>query len=165
MSEQKFPEQIALEKQLPGSVFDWHSQHGDRTLIVDGSKNFEIIKFLKDQQGYNFLVDLTAVDYLPRKPRFEIVYHLMNFETKARLRIKIQSNEDKPEIASVTPLWPIANWLEREVFDMMGVIFKGHPNLTRILMYEGFEGHPLRKDYPLRHRQPRLGMKNPSDNS
>jgi NADH-quinone oxidoreductase subunit C len=156
MSEPKFPEHIALEKKLPGCVFDWHAQHGDRTLIVDGSRNLEIIRFLKEEQGFNFLVDLTAVDYLPRKPRFEIVYHLMNFETKARLRIKVQSSDDPPELASVTPLWPIANWLEREVYDMFGVRFKDHPDLRRILMYEGFEGHPLRKDYPLRHRQPRI---------
>ena len=160
MSEQKFPEHVALEKKLPACVFDWHAQHGDRTLIVDGARSFEIIKFLKEEQGYNFLVDLTAVDYLPRNPRFEIVYHLMNYETKARLRVKVQSNDLEPELQSVTPLWPIANWLEREVFDMMGVRFKGHPDLRRILLYEGFEGHPLRKDYPLRYRQPRIVPKN-----
>lgn len=160
MSADKFPELVALEKRLPGSVFDWHAHHGDRTLIVDGAQNFEIIKFLKEEQGYNFLRDLTAVDYQPRNPRFEIVYHLMNFETKAHLRVKVQSNELEPELQSVTPLWPIANWLEREVFDMMGVRFKGHPDLRRILLYEGFEGHPLRKDYPLRKRQPRIGPKN-----
>ena len=104
-------------------------------------------------------MDLTGVDYQPRKPRFEIVYHFMNLSTKARLRIKVQSDELHPELQSLTSLWPIANWLEREVWDMMGVKFTGHPNLTRILLYEGFEGHPLRKDYPLRHRQPRIGPK------
>lgn len=159
MSEQKFPEHLAIEKKLPGSVFDWHSQHGDRTLIIDGGKIFEIAQFLRDDHGYNVLVDLTAVDYLPRKPRFEIVYHLMNIETKARLRLKIQSDDLPPQVASVTPLWPIANWLEREVWDMMGVKFVNHPDLKRILLYEGFEGHPLRKDYPLHHRQPRIGPK------
>ena len=79
---------------------------------------------------------------------------------KARLRVKVQSNDLPPELQSVTPLWPIANWLEREVYDMMGVRFKDHPDLRRILMYEGFEGHPLRKDYPLQLRQPRIGPKN-----
>jgi NADH-quinone oxidoreductase subunit C len=160
MSADKFPELLALEKKLSGTVFDWHAQHGDRTMIVDGARIFEIIKFLKEELGYNFLTDLTAVDYLPRKPRFEVVYHLMNFDSKARLRIKVQSNDLHPELQSVTPLWPIANWLEREVFDMMGVRFTGHPDLRRILMYEGFEGHPLRKDYPLHLRQPRIGPKN-----
>ncbi len=159
MSEQKFPEHLAIEKKFPGAVFDWHAQHGDRTLIVDGGKIFEIAQFLRDSHGYNVLVDLTAVDYLPRKPRFEIVYHLMNIETKARLRLKIQSDDLPPQVASVTPLWPIANWLEREVWDMMGVKFVNHPDLKRILLYEGFEGHPLRKDYPLHHRQPRIGPK------
>ena len=160
MNEQKFPEHIALEKKLSGCVFDWHAQHGDRTLIVDGTRIFEIVRLLKQEQGYNFLADLTAVDYQPRKPRYEIVYHLMNYETKARLRIKVQSDDEQPELQSVTPLWPIANWLEREVYDMMGVRFKDHPDLRRILLYEGFEGHPLRKDYPLHHRQPRIGPKN-----
>lgn len=160
MSTDKFPEQFALEKKLPACVFDWHAQHGDRTLIVDGSRIFDIIKLLRDEQGYNFLVDLTGVDYQPRNPRFEVVYHVMNYDTKARLRIKVQSNDLHPELQSVTPLWPIANWLEREVYDMMGVIFSGHPDLRRILLYEGFEGHPLRKDYPLHYRQPRIGPKN-----
>ena len=160
MSAEKFPEHLALEKRLPGCVFDWHSQHGDRTMIVDGARNFDILKFLKEEQGYNYLVDLTSVDYLPRNPRFEMVYHLMNFETKARLRIKILSNDLPPVLQSIVPLWPIANWLEREVFDMMGVQFRDHPDLRRILLYEEFEGHPLRKDYPLRKRQPRIGPKN-----
>ncbi len=165
MSVEKFPEQMALEKALPGSVFDWHDQHGDRTLIVDGARIFEIIKFLKEEQGYNFLTDLTAVDYLPRNPRFEIVYHLKNFESRDRLRVKVQTNDLNPELKSITPLWPIANWLEREVFDMMGVRFTGHPDLRRILLYEGFEGHPLRKDYPLRLRQPRLRPKSENEQS
>ena len=159
MSDQKFPEHLAIEKKFPGSVFDWHAQHGDRTLIIDAARSFDILKFLHDDHGYNVLVDLTGVDYLPRKPRFEIVYHLMNLSTKARLRVKIQSDELHPEVASVTPLFPIANWLEREVWDMMGVKFSGHPDLKRLLLYEGFEGHPLRKDYPLQHRQPRIGPK------
>lgn len=159
MSEQRFPEHLALEKRLPGCVYDWHAHFDDRTMIVDGSRIFDIITFLKLVQGYNFLVDLTGVDYLPRNPRFEIVYHLMNYDTKARLRIKVQSNDLEPELQSITPLWPIANWLEREVYDMMGVRFKNHPDLRRILMYEGFEGHPLRKDYPLHHRQPLIGPK------
>jgi NADH-quinone oxidoreductase subunit C len=160
MSDSRFPEHVALEKRYPGCVLDWHSQHGDRTLIVDGTLVFDIIKCLKEDHGYNFLVDLTGVDYQPRNPRFEVVYHLMNFEKKIRLRVKVQSNDPEPELQSVTPLWPIANWLEREVFDMMGVRFKDHPDLRRILLYEGFEGHPLRKDYPLHRRQPRIGPKN-----
>jgi NADH-quinone oxidoreductase subunit C len=156
----KFPEHIVIEKKLPKAVYDWHAQHQDRTMIVDGNQILEISRILKEELGYNFLVDITCVDYLPRKPRFEIVYHYMNMETKARLRVKIQSDDQKPEVASLTSLWLTANWLEREVWDMYGVRFEGHPDLKRILLYEGFEGHPLRKDYPKQKRQPLIGPKN-----
>jgi NADH-quinone oxidoreductase subunit C len=153
----KFPEQLVIEKRYPGSVHDWHNQFNNRTLIIEGDRLLDIARQLKDELGYNFLVDLTGVDYMPRKPRFEVVYHLMNFETKARLRLKVQSDALHPEVPSLTSLWPIANWLEREAFDLMGIKFTGHPNLKRILLYEGFEGHPLRKDYPKTKRQPLIG--------
>ncbi|MBI5059538.1 NADH-quinone oxidoreductase subunit C [candidate division KSB1 bacterium] len=156
----KFPEQIAIEKKLPHAVYDWHAQHGDRTLIIDGTHLLSIATLLKEQLGYNFLVDLTAVDYLPRKPRFEVVYHFMNLETKARLRLKIQSDEQVPTVPSLTSLWPIANWYERECWDLFGVKFEGHPNLKRIMLYEEFKGHPLRKDYPKTKRQPLIGPEN-----
>jgi NADH-quinone oxidoreductase subunit C len=156
----KFPEQIAIEKKLPKAIFDWHNQHGDRTLIVNGSHILEISRILKEDLGYDYLVDITCVDYLPRKPRFEIVYHYMNMATKAGLRVKIQSDELHPEVASLTPLWLTANWLERETYDLYGVRFTGHPNLKRILLYEGFEGYPLRKDYPKQKRQPLIGPNN-----
>ncbi|RPH92949.1 NADH-quinone oxidoreductase subunit C, partial [candidate division KSB1 bacterium] len=145
---------------LPAAVHDWHAQHGDRTLIVDGAHIVEIARLLRDEQGYNILLDLTAVDYLPRKPRFEVVYHFMNMETKARLRVKVQLAEERAEVASLTPLWPIANWYEREVWDLFGIKFHGHPNLKRIMLYEEFKGHPLRKDYPKTKRQPLIGPKN-----
>ena len=159
MSESKFPEHLSIEKKYPGAVFDWHSMHGDRTLIVDGARILDIITLLHDELGYEVLVDLAGVDYQPRKPRFEIVYHLMNLSAKARLRVKVQSDDLHPELQSITSVYAIANWLEREVWDMMGVKFIGHPDLKRILLYEGFEGHPLRKDYPLHYRQPRIGPK------
>ncbi|HEY3294636.1 MAG TPA: NADH-quinone oxidoreductase subunit C [bacterium] len=159
MSDERFPEHLAIDKRFPGSVLDWHAQHGDRTLIVDGERILDIARLLKTELGYHFLVDLAAVDYLPRKPRFEVVYQFMNLDTKARLRVKVQSDELHPEVPSLTPLWPIANWLEREVWDLMGVTFRDHPNLKRILLYEEFEGHPLRKDYPRTGRQPLIGPK------
>jgi len=160
VNDDRFPEHLAIEKRFPGAVFDWHAQHGDRTLIVDGARLFDIARLLKEELGYNFLVDLTAADYLPRKPRFEVVYHFMNLATKARLRIKVPSDDQHPEVPSLTPLWPIANWLEREAWDLLGVRFTGHPDLKRILLYEEFEGHPLRKDYPKTGRQPLIGPKN-----
>jgi len=159
MSDERFFEHQAIDKQYPGAVHDWHAQHGDRTLIVDGERIQDIARLLKTELGYNFLVDLTAVDYLPRKPRFEIVYQFMNLETKSRLRVKVQSDELHPEVPSLTPLWPIANWLEREVWDLMGITFRDHPNLKRLLLYEEFKGHPLRKDYPRTGRQPLIGPK------
>jgi NADH-quinone oxidoreductase subunit C len=157
VSAEKFTEHLAIEKHLPAAVQDWHSDHGDRTLIVDGAHILEIARILRDELGYNFLVDLAGVDYLPRKPRFEIVYQFMNLTTKTRIRVKVQTNDAHPEVASLTPLWPIANWLEREVWDLMGIKFHGHPDLRRILLYEEFQGHPLRKDYPKTGRQPLIG--------
>jgi NADH-quinone oxidoreductase subunit C len=156
----KFPEHIAIEKKLPEAVHDWHADFGDRTMIVAGEHIASICKLLRDELGYNMLVDLTCVDYLPRRPRFEVVYHLMNLDTKSRLRLKVLSDEKIPVIPTLTELWPIADWLEREVWDLFGVKFEGHPNLKRLLLYEGFQGHPLRKDYPKTKRQPLVGPQN-----
>src|SRR6202012_1256847 len=106
----------------------------------------------------NFLADLTAVDYFGREPRFEVVYHLRSFKTGARLRVKalVAEPEDGsvPACDSVVSVWASANWMEREVWDLYGIKFRGHPDLRRILMYEEFVGHPLRKDYPKEKRQP-----------
>jgi NADH-quinone oxidoreductase subunit C len=160
MNDDKFPEHLTIEKRFPNSVLDWHAQHGDRTLLVEHEHLLDIAGLLKEQFGYNVLVDLTCVDYLPRKPRFEVVYHFMNLETKARLRLKVQPDETHPVVPSLTSLWPIANWYEREVWDLFGIKFHSHPDLKRILLYEEFEGHPLRKDYPKTLRQPLIGPKN-----
>ena len=92
--------------------------------------------------------------------RFEVVYHLYSLTHNHRLRVRVPVDDRDPSVASVTGLWPAANWFEREVWDMYGVTFSGHPNLTRILMYEEFEGHPLRKDYPINKRQPLIGPVN-----
>jgi NADH-quinone oxidoreductase subunit C len=100
------------------------------------------------------LADLTCVDYLGREPRFEVVYHLHSLSRRHRLRIKAGVSESDPTIDTVTDLWATAGWLEREVWDFYGVRFSGHPDLRRILMYEEFVGHPLRKDYVVDKRQP-----------
>jgi NADH-quinone oxidoreductase subunit C len=102
---------------------------------------------------------LTAVDDLceERLPRFDVVYHFYSLEKNHRVRIKAGVDEREPEIDSISAIWPIADWFEREVWDMFGIKFKGHPNLKRILMYEEFQGHPLRKDYPVTKRQPLIG--------
>ncbi len=105
------------------------------------------------------LLDLTCVDYKGQEPRFEMVYHLFSIPNVERLRIKVRLSEEDLQIDSLTSLWKNANWLEREVYDMFGVSFKGHPDLRRIFMYDEFEGHPLRKDFPLRKRQPRIPLR------
>lgn len=107
------------------------------------------------------LVDITAVDYLGRTPRFEVVYQLRSQPHGHRLRVKAGVPDDDPTIASAVALWASANWAEREVFDLFGIRFTGHPDLRRILMYESFEGHPLRKDYPLERRQPIVPERDP----
>ena len=141
-------------------MLDWHERFGDRTLIVEGKQILDIMSILRDSFGYDMLVDLTAVDYFPRRPRFEMVYHLMNVDSKARLRVKVQLDESHTHVSSLIGLYPIADWLEREVWDMFGIKFDGHPHLKRLMLYEEFEGHPLRKDYPKTKRQPLIGPQN-----
>lgn len=154
---QRVVEQV--KKQFPGAVLESHSQHGDDTIVVDPSKWAEIAQFLKEspKTSMEMLTDLTAVDYPEREPRFEVVAHLYSLSKGHRLRMKARvgdSDGKHAEIPSVEPLWGSANWMERECYDMFGVIFKGHPDLRRILMYPEFEGHPLRKDYPANRTQP-----------
>lgn len=119
-----------------------------------------LMTFLKAQpQDFAMLLDLTCVDFLERKPRFEMVYHLYSLSRNQRLRLKCGVEVDDPVIDSLTGLWKNANWLEREIFDMFGIRFTNHPYLKRLFMYDGFEGYPLRKDYPLRKRQPKIPLK------
>jgi NADH-quinone oxidoreductase subunit C len=99
--------------------------------------------------GYNFLEDVTAVDWYPSEPRFQITYHILSHGLKARLRLAVKLGSDDLSIDSITGVWPSANFYEREVFDLFGVSFNGHPNLKRIMMPEDWQGHPLRKDYPV----------------
>jgi NADH-quinone oxidoreductase subunit C len=124
----------------------------------------DVLAFCRDAGALAFdvLMDLTAVDYskFPGRedgPRFEVVYHLYSLAHNHRLRVKVRVDEDDPVVPTAVALWPIANWYEREVWDMFGVRFEGHPDLRRLLMYEEFVGHPLRKDYPINRRQPLIG--------
>ncbi len=121
------------------------------TLFVKIGSSIKLLQCLKEKHGYNFLSDITATDE-ESKPRFFVVYHLMDVETKSRIRIKVPVDENEMPQTAVA-LWPGANWAEREVFDMFGIRFEGHPDLRRILMDQRWEGHPLRKDYPLRGYQ------------
>ncbi len=99
--------------------------------------------------GYNFLEDVTAVDWFPAIPRFQVSYHIVAHTHKERIRLRVMLDEDSPSVDTITTVWPSANYYEREVFDLFGVRFEGHPNLRRIMMPEEWTGHPLRKDYPV----------------
>ena len=151
----------ALKERFGDSILEIHSFRGDDTAVIRPEALIQIATFLKQdpELDYNFLMDLTAVDYLKmnKKPRFEVVYHFYSLSKKQRVRIKVPVEAVNPEVESLVSLWPGANWFEREVWDMFGIKFRGHPNLRRILMYEQFEGHPLRKDYPIQKRQPLIG--------
>ena len=151
---------LKLKEKFPDDVLGTHEQHGDETAVVKASALLKIAQFLRDDSEYamNFLMDLTAVDGLKLgwNPRFQVVYHFYSLGQNHRLRIKVPA-ADGGSVPSLTGLWDVANWFERECWDLFGVKFDGHPNLTRIMMYEGFVGHPLRKDYPINKRQPLIG--------
>ncbi len=182
----------AVKDRFPAA---YHSYRGDATVILDRKFLLKAARTLKDDPVFrmNFLVDITAVDFLtfghkpvpaffsssgvnvapaqelpdpdpwpglPATARFVVVYHFFSLAHKHRLRLEIPVEEQDAEVDSVTSLWAGADWLEREVWDMFGIRFRGHPNLKRILMYEEFTGHPLRKDYPVKKRQPLIGPVN-----
>ena len=152
----------ALQAKFGSLLRETHSFRGDDTALIDRKGIRDVAKFLRDDaaMGFDFLMDVTAVDYPQDEARFEVVYHFYSLKHNHRVRIKARVSEEYPTIDSLTDLWPAADWYEREVWDMFGVKFNGHPNLKRILMYEGFEGHPLRKDYPVNQRHPLVGPKN-----
>jgi NADH-quinone oxidoreductase subunit C len=146
------------------AVVDTHEHRGDATLVLDRAALASALRYCRDEPTLAFamLMDLTAVDYLkyPGRedgPRFEVVYHLYSLQHNHRLRVKVRVDEDDAAVPTAVELWPIANWMEREVWDMFGIRFDGHPDLRRLLMYEEFVGHPLRKDYPITRRQPLIG--------
>jgi len=132
---------------VQGAKFD----HDEMSIYVERSFIREACALLRDDPGcpFNYLSDVTCVDWFPSEPRFEVVYHLLSISKRERVRLKVRLDGDSPALESVTPIWPGANFFEREVFDLFGVRFTGHPYLRRIQMPENWEGHPLRKDYPV----------------
>ncbi len=155
----------AVKAKFPNLVLEALDNHGDPVVIVKKEGVRNICASLKNDPefGFSMLMDLFAVDYLfweEKGLRFELVYNLYSLTKNQRLFVKVRLAESDPAIDSVTAIWPAADWYEREAWDMFGIQFKGHPNLKRILMYEEFEGHPLRKDYPYNKRQPLIGPKN-----
>jgi len=187
-----------VQARFPKHVIGIHAFRGQETILLKWEGLLELARFLRDDPAmrFDFLMDLSAVDYLKfgksqsssptlvtpsplpyymtSKPvtetwrrgvsddeyRFDVVYHFYSSVHNHRLRIRVPLTTADPVVDSLTGLWEAANWFEREVWDMFGIRFTGHPNLKRILMYEGFSGHPLRKDYPIRKRQPLIGPLN-----
>jgi len=148
-----------LRERHADAVLETGSHVGDEIALVRKDSIFAVLRTLRDDASLSFdmLTDLTVVDYLGQKPRFEVVYQLYSLRYKHRLRVKAPIMDESATecwIDSVTPLWKAANWAEREAWDLYGVEFRGHPDLRRIFMYDEFVGYPLRKDYPVNGRQP-----------
>jgi NADH-quinone oxidoreductase subunit C len=150
-----------LSAALPGAVEAVSFWVGDWTLIVPGARVVDVARFLRASPpaSFDFCADVTAVDWPDRAERFDVVYSLYSTRLKHRLRLKVRTAGEVPTVSAV---WPAANWLEREVFDLFGVRFTGHPDLRRILMPDDWQGHPQRKDYPL-EGPGELLLENPMD--
>ncbi|MER3446603.1 MAG: NADH-quinone oxidoreductase subunit C [Candidatus Dadabacteria bacterium] len=149
----------SIKTNFSDTVQDVKTFRGETTLLVKKEKIREICRHLKTDFDFKFIADITAVDYLEKKtPRFEVVYYLhrfgSEFDENIRIRLKVEVSEEDSKVDSVTPVWSGANWLEREVYDMFGIEFVGHPDLRRILMPEDYEAFPLRKDFDVRNREP-----------
>ena len=154
--------QRVLEGKLQNQILKSEVNLGDLVVSIEKSSLLDFCRVLKmdTELNFNLLVDITAIDWLDSKSnRFEMVYHFLSFTNHHRLRLKASLEEADPSIDSLVSLWAGANFLEREVWDMYGIKFIGHPDLRRILMYDEFEGHPLRKDYPVQGKQPRVKMR------
>ena len=154
-----------IEKAFPDAVVRMHEQHGDATAIIRREHVIEVCRFLKETPSMSFemLTDECGVDRMshPDKvERFEVVIHLYSITHNQRVRLRVPIPESDPAMDTLCPLWKGANWYEREIWDMYGIRFPGHPDLRRLLLYDQFEGHPLRKDYPMTRRQPLVGPVN-----
>ncbi len=148
-----------LRERFGAAVLETHSNVGDDTAVIAPEKWKEVCRFVREDAAMDFdmFVDLCGVDYPSRDPRFEVVLHLYSIGRRHRIRLKTRIGDedgDGAELDSITDIWPGANWFERECYDLVGVTFKNHPDLRRILMYPEFVGHPLRKDYPANKTQP-----------
>jgi len=153
----------ALRARLGEAVEGVADSFGDPVLLIRPQDVRAVMSALREAPfDYAILLDLTCVDFAAAEGRFELVYHLYSLSRNVRLRLKASVPAERPSVETVAGLWKNAEWLEREAFDMFGVRFEGHPYLRRILTYEGFEGHPLRKSYPWRLEQPRVPLKDGS---
>jgi len=149
-----------VKKKFSDAVLSSHSRLGVDNVEIDRDSIIEVLTYLRDDDAtkMNFCRDITAVDYLNRDPRFEIIYVLYSMEKKHQLVLRVPLKEADVKIDSAAKIWGCASWLEREVFDMYGIQFNNHPDLRRVLLYDEFEGHPLRKDYDTQKSQPRTEL-------
>ena len=140
----------AVQNAWPGAISHVSLWVGDWSIVIATSRLVDVARHLRDTPGAEFdcCSDLTATDWPPRAERFDVVYHLYSTSLRHRVRVKVRAADQQP-VPSVTAVWPAANWLEREVYDLFGIRFDGHPDLRRILMPDDWQGHPQRKDYPL----------------
>ncbi|MEJ7847264.1 MAG: NADH-quinone oxidoreductase subunit C [Pyrinomonadaceae bacterium] len=144
-----------LKEENSGWIVDVIDSFGEVTLVVPRESIVDVCWSLKTRHGFDMLADLCGADRGPEEePRFEVNYHLFSTEHYSRLRLKVLLSEDEPKVPTVTTIWKTADWHERETYDLFGVVFDGHPDLRRILLPSDFDGHALRKDYPLRGYEP-----------
>ena len=147
-----------IKNKLPGAVQDVIEFRGETTVVVQPERLIEVCTFLRDDPALKFdlLSDVSAVDHEPAHPRFAVNYHVYSLENNRSVRLKVWLDGEQPHVSSVTAVWPGANWHEREVWDLMGVKFDGHPDMRRIFLPEDFLGHPLRKDAAQFYEEPQF---------
>lgn len=138
-----------LESRFPEKLTGKVEFRGETTLRVASEDLVDVCTFCRDELGFDYLIDITSIDHYDQDPRFEVAYELSGIEHCLHLRLKCVTDEDTTELPTVIHVWPTADWHEREIYDMMGIRFAGHPDLRRILMWEGYPYYPLRKDFPL----------------
>jgi NADH-quinone oxidoreductase subunit C len=142
-----------LREALPAAIIDQSRFRDESTLRIQASALRDVCLHARDTLGFNYLIDLSSVDHFGNEPRYEVVYELYSMKDCVHLRLKISVSEDDCTVPTASDIWPTADWHEREVYDMMGIQFSNHPDLRRILMWDGYPYHPLRKDFPLQGKQ------------
>jgi NADH-quinone oxidoreductase subunit C len=151
MTSDEMSEKLSIA--FPAAIIDQSRFRDECTLRILASALREICLHARDTLGFNYLIDLSSVDHFGNEPRYEVVYELYSMKDCVHLRLKISVSEDDCTVPTVSDIWPTADWHEREVYDMMGIQFSNHPDLRRILMWDGYPYHPLRKDFPLQGKQ------------
>jgi NADH-quinone oxidoreductase subunit C len=139
----------SLEKSLAEKIQNKTEFRSETTYTISSSDLHEIAKFCRDELSFDYLIDITSIDNFGEEPRFEIVYELYSMPSAVYVRLKLHVSEEMGAVDTVSDIWPTANWHEREIYDMMGIKFNGHPDLRRILMWDGYPFFPLRKEFPL----------------